>query len=114
MVGVIASIFIICFGVVSYVAPLLIPGKLTAGIALLGRLTEASVFVRDWFAVAPEVLRAFWFVLGRMWGWLALIARAVAPMLGIYLAAEIAALAAIVYILQNRGRRTPARLTVLI
>ena len=113
-VGVVAAISAACLAAVSYLLPLLISEQLGASIALLGYARDASVLTRGWFAVAPNLLLALWLTLGKVWQWFALAARAAAPAVGMYLAAEIGILAAIVLVLHSRSRRMPVRQTLLI
>ena len=113
-VAVTAAISMAALGAVSYLLPLLITERLAADIVALGRLERAAILIRDWFAVAPAMLLAVWATLGKILEWFALTARAVAPTLGLYLAAELGILSAIVFVFHARGRRTPARQTLLI
>jgi hypothetical protein len=73
-----------------------------------------SALVREWFAAAPDLLLALWLALGKVWQWSALTARAVAPTIGLYLAAEIGILCAIVFVVHARRRGTPARQMLLV
>ncbi len=113
-VAVTAAISMAALGAVSYLLPLLITERLAADIVALGQLERAAILIRDWFAVAPAMLLAVWAMLGKIIEWFALTARAVAPTLGLYLAAELGILSAIVFVFHARGRRTPARQTLLI
>jgi predicted anti-sigma-YlaC factor YlaD len=113
-VGVFAAISVACLAGVSYLLPLLISEQLGASIALLGQAREVSAFTRGWFAAAPDLLLALWAALGKVWQWSLLAARAAAPTVGLYLAAEIGILGAIVLILHGRSRRMPARPMLLI
>jgi predicted anti-sigma-YlaC factor YlaD len=113
-VGVVAAISVACLAAVSYLLPLLISERLGASIALLGQARDASVLIREWFAVAPNLLLALWLTLGKVWQWFVLAARAAAPTLGMYLAAEIGILAAIVFVLHSRSRRMLVRQTLLV
>jgi hypothetical protein len=113
-VGVVAAISAACLAAVSYLLPLLISEQLGASIALLGQAREASVLMRGWFAAAPDLLLALWLAVDTMWRWFVLAARAAAPTVGMYLAAEIGILAAIVLVLHSRSRRMPVRQTLLV
>jgi predicted anti-sigma-YlaC factor YlaD len=113
-VAVTAAISMAALGAISYLLPLLITERLAADIAALGKLENAAILIREWFAAAPAILLALWVTLGKLWQWFALTARAVAPTVGAYLAVEVGILCAIVFVLHARGRRTPARQTLLI
>jgi predicted anti-sigma-YlaC factor YlaD len=112
--GVVAAISVACLALVSFVLPLLVSDKLASGILLLGQLRDVSALVREWFAAAPDLLLALWLALGKVWQWSALTARAVAPTIGLYLAAEIGILCAIVFVVHARRRGTPARQMLLV
>lgn len=113
-VGVIATISVVCLSVVSYLLPVLVSEELASSVSMLGQLREVSVLVHNWFAAAPEVLVALWLTLGKVWWWFTLAARAAAPTIGAYFAAEIGILVAIVLVLHSRSRRMPVRQTLLI
>ncbi len=113
-VAVTAAISMAILGAISYLLPLLISERLAADIIALGRLERAAILVRDWFEIAPVMLLAVWTALGKVLSWFALTAKAVAPTFGLYLAAELGILSAIVFVFHARGRRTPARQTLLI
>jgi predicted anti-sigma-YlaC factor YlaD len=112
-VGVIATISVVCLSVVSYLLPVLVSEELASSVAMLGQIREVSVLVHNWFAAAPDLLAALWLTLGKVWWWFTLAARAAAPTIGVYLAAEIGILVAVVLVLDSRSRRMPVRQTLL-
>ena len=113
-VGMVAAASIACLAMVSYLLPLLVTDQLASSISLLGQAKDISALVREWFAAGPKLLLALWLALGKVWEWFSLAARAAAPTVGVYLAAEIGILAAIVLVLHSRSRRMPVRQTLLI
>ncbi len=70
--------------------------------------------LRSWFAAAPDVIAALWREAADLSQGCRVAALAVAPALGLWAAAEIGILAALVFVLQAGRRKRPARQMLLV
>jgi len=112
--AVIAAFSMTGLGLVSYILPLLISEGLASHVSLAAGIESASVVVQSWFGAAPGILVALWGTLADLALGCSLAARAVAPTLGLYAAAEVGILFALVLVLQASRRKRPARQMMLV
>ena len=112
--AVIASLSIAGLGLVSYILPLLISEGLASHVSLAAGIESASVVVQSWFGAVPGILVALWGTLADLALGCGLAARAVAPTLALYAAAELGILMALILVLHASRRRTLAHQTLLI
>jgi len=112
--AVIAALSVAGLGLVSYILPLLISEGLASQPSLARSAENAAVVVQSWFGAGPGILVALWGALGDFAQACGLAARAIAPTLGIYAAAEIGILMALVLVLHASRRKQPARQMMLV
>jgi len=112
--AVVAALSVTTLWLASYLLPLLISEGLASNVSLARFIENTAVVLQSWFGAVPGILVALW---GRMSG-LALgcgiAARAVAPTLGIYAAAEIGILLALVLVLHASRRKSQVHQTLLV
>lgn len=112
--AVVASLFIAGLALASYLLPLLISEGLAADFSLARSVENSAVVIQSWFGAAPGILVALWGTLSDLALGCGIAARAVAPTLGIYAAAEVGILLALVLVLHASRRRRPVHQTLLV
>ena len=112
--AVIAAFSMAGLGLATYLLPLLISEGLASNVSLARCIENAAVVVQSWLATGPDILVALWGELADLARGCSLAARAVAPTLGLYAAAEVGILMALVLVLQASRRKRPARQMMLI
>lgn len=110
----VAALFIAGLGLATYLLPLLISEGLASNVSLARGVENAAVVAQSWFGAAPSVLVALWGEMADLAQGCSLAARAVAPTLGLYAAAEVGILMALVLVLQASRRKTLARQMMLV
>ena len=112
--AVVAALSMAGLGLVSYLLPLLVSEGLASHLSLARFAENAAVVAQSWLAAGPDILVALRGELADLAQGCSLAARAVAPTLGIYAAAELGILMALVLVLQASRRKRPARQMMLI
>jgi anti-sigma factor RsiW len=112
--AVIAALFMAGLGLATYLLPLLISEGLASNVSLARCAENAAIVVQSWLGAAPGIVVALWGEMADLARGCSLAARAVAPTLGLYAAAEVGILMALVLVLQASRRKRPARQTMLI
>ena len=112
--AVIAALSMAGLALATYLLPLLISEGLASNVSLARCIENAAVVVQSWLATGPDILVALWGELADLARGCSLAARAVAPTLGLYAAAEVGILMALVLVLQASRRKRPARQMMLI
>lgn len=112
--AVIAALSVASLGLVSYILPLLISEGLASQTSLARSAEKAAVVIQSWLGAGPGIVVALWGTLADLAQGCGFAARAVAPTLGIYAAAEVGILMALVLVLQASRRKRPARQMMLI
>ena len=112
--AVVASLFMAGIGLIGYLLPLLISGSLASSFSLAQCAEDAAVVVRSWLGAAPGVSVALWDLLTDFTRGCSAALHAAAPTLGLYAAAEIGILLALVLVLHASRRKRPARQMMVI
>ncbi|HUU53318.1 MAG TPA: zf-HC2 domain-containing protein [Armatimonadota bacterium] len=105
----VAAVSMAALALVSYLLPLLVSEGLASEVPLARYAEDGAVVLRSWLTAAPGVLVALWTELAAVSRGCVLAVRAAAPTLGLYAAAEIGILMALVLVLHasRRKRRAP-------
>ena len=112
--AVIAALSMAGLGLATYLLPLLISEGLASNLSLARCAENAAAVVQSWLSAGPDILVALWGGLAGLAHGCGLAARAVAPTLGLYAAAEVGILVALVLVLHAGRRKRSARQMMLI